>query len=217
MVNGGGTIDDSGLFTADDITGTFDNTIEVETTQGEITRGDTASVTIGAGINATVILEGGLRTEEGMDIPLTMKFYDKSTVLNFTNILTEPPLYTFTRDSGHIVIINNNIDTKVVTFTVKGLPTGTFNITLVSPHTLIHLKNGVVLGLESVSLNMGALLEGNPDNSVQIAGSDFSLLLNDYLATPASGDWNGGRCDFDRSGEVTSLDFALLCRNYIKT
>ena len=66
-------------------------------------------------------------------------------------------------------------------------------------------------------MEMGTLQEGNANDDVQIAGADFSMLLNDYLEVPGSDEWNNGRCDFDRNGQVTSIDFSLLADNYNQT
>lgn len=108
-----------------------------------------------------------------MDVPLAMKFYDQSTTIDSTNVLSATPLYNFTRDTGYITITDTSVDTKTVTFAVKGLPVGTFNVTLVSPHTLINLRNGVAVVQEGASIDMGTLIEGNPDDRCPDSGCRF--------------------------------------------
>lgn len=44
--NDGGTVDETGLFTAGIVPGTYENTVEVEATQGDVTRSATANVTV---------------------------------------------------------------------------------------------------------------------------------------------------------------------------
>ena len=44
--NGGGTIDENGLFTAGTTSGTYEETVKAETTEGDITRSGTANVTV---------------------------------------------------------------------------------------------------------------------------------------------------------------------------
>ena len=100
---------------------------------------------------------------------------------------------------------------------VVGLPVGNFNITACTCHCLVNLMNGVQIASEGTSIDMGTLLTGNADDDNIIAGADFSILLDDYLQIPGGDDWNDGRCDFDRNGQVTSIDFSLLADNYNKT
>ena len=158
-----------------------------------------------------------MRPTAGYDVPLTLKLYDQATTLTINNILTETPLYTFTKSDGAIIITNTNTSTKTITLQVTGLSVGTFNITLFTPHALINLRNGQAIAASGTSFDMGTLLEGNADDSEQITGADFSLLLNDYLQIDSGDEWHGGRCDFDYSGQVTSVDFSLLIANYNET
>jgi hypothetical protein len=38
--------------------------------------------------------------------------------------------------------------------------------------------------------------------------------LSDYIAMVGDLNWNNGRCDFDRDGQVTAIDFSALIKNY---
>ena len=216
----------NGLFTAGSTAGTFVDTVQAEASQNGITRQGTATVIIGATMTVSVKLQGGLRPypePNGYDIPLTIKLYDSATQLDIHNILGEEgppavpaaePYRTFSTTAGEITITDTIKSTKTVTFEVAGLPVGTFNITLFTPHALITLLNGQAIAAQGTSINMGELLEGNADDSVQITGADFTSLLNDYLQMDGDDNWWGGRCDFDRDGQVTSIDFSLLSMNY---
>ena len=55
------------------------------------------------------------------------------------------------------------------------------------------------------------------DNNEIISVGDFTSILNDYLAVEGSFNWNGGRCDFDRHGQVESVNYSLFAINYGKT
>ncbi len=174
-------------------------------------------------LTGTVILQGGLRPDpEGFQIPLTLKLYHPSTVLDIHTILGEEgpfvaaavPMYTYTGTgtSGDITITQIVEATDTITFEVE-VPSGPYRITLVTPHSLISLEDVVLTSLTS-SVNMGTLLEGNTNDDVQITGGDFSLLINDYLQVSSGTEWHDGRCDFDGDGQVTSIDFSLLSMNY---
>ncbi|MFC1861190.1 PKD domain-containing protein [Chloroflexota bacterium] len=56
VVNGGGTIDGNGLFTAGGARGTFLSTVQVEVSDNGTTKQDTATVAIGAAMTGTVEL-----------------------------------------------------------------------------------------------------------------------------------------------------------------
>ena len=177
-------------------------------------------------MTVSVKLQGGLRPypePNGYDIPLTIKLYDSATQLDIHNILGEvgppevpaaEPYRTLSTTAGEITITDTVKSTKTITFEVAGLPVGTFNVTLSTPHALITLNNEATITAQGTSINMGTLLDGNADDDVQITGSDFSLLLNDYLQIAGGDEWHGGRCDFDCDGLVTSVDFSLLSINY---
>ncbi|MFC2071875.1 beta strand repeat-containing protein [Chloroflexota bacterium] len=165
-------------------------------------------------ITGRITLQGGQRPLSGLDVPLTIKLYDSATVLTYDNVLTEVPLYTFSTASD-ITIAATDYTSKTIIFETSIVPPGTYNIVISSPHQLINLRNGVTIGATLVE--MGTLLEGNANDDVQITGADFCMLLYDYLQVSGGDDWHNGRCDFDRNGQVTALDFSLLVANYAKT
>ena len=202
----------SGVATFDDLTYTNTGTITVTASSGSLTQSVCGSIQVVPGPLFTAKLQGGLRPTEGYDVPLTLKLYETGTTLNYLNVLTEIPDHTASTANGDITIIDTNTATKTIIFQVTGLSTGTYNIGLYSPHCLINLAEAVTVG--ETLLDMGMLLEGNANDDVQIAGADFSMLLNDYLETPDGDEWNNGRCDFDRNEQVTSVDFSAIAQNY---
>ena len=176
-------------------------------------------------LTVTVELQGGLRPDPaGFQVPLTLKLYDPATVLDIHTVLGEtgPPLvpaavpiytYTGTGTGGDITISDINPGgNKHIDFTVD-VPSGAYKITLVTPHSLITLREAV-LTAPTDTIDLGVLLEGNGDDSVQITGADFTSLLNDYAQMDGDDNWWGGRSDYDRDGQVTSIDFSLLSMNY---
>ena len=166
-------------------------------------------------ITGYVTLQGGERPLAGLSVPLTLKLYAAGTNLTYANIATEEPLYTFSTTGETLEITETDFTTKTITFESTSVAAGTYTITLSSEHCLSNLKESVVAG--SSLINMGTLFEGNANDDVQIAGADFSMLLNDYLETSGGDNWNSGRCDFDRTGQVTSIDYSLMAENYNET
>ncbi|MFH1087502.1 MAG: cohesin domain-containing protein [Chloroflexota bacterium] len=174
---------------------------------------DRASTTL----DGELVLQGGLRPYAGHDVPLTLKIYNAATQLDYNNILTEKALFVYTKPNpdGGLEITGINQQAHTDSFRLPWAPVGTYQMTLVSPHTLVNLRKNVVMDQATpAGVNMGTLLEGNADDGVQVYGEDFSMLLNDYLQTPGGPKWNVGRCDFDRDGQVRVLDFTLLTMNY---
>jgi hypothetical protein len=165
-------------------------------------------------ITGTATLQGDNRPPEGLNVPLTLRVYTSDTTLNISNILTEQPAYEFSTASQTVTITQTDSVNKTITFeTASGILPGTYHISLSTPHCLINLKNNVAIGL-GTSVDMGTLLSGNTEDSVQIDAADFTLMLNDYLMMEGGAKWNNGRCDFDRDGQVTSIDFSAMAKNY---
>lgn len=185
-------------------------------------------VVIGDGtVIFTAKLQGGQRPApvgadlKGYNIPLTLKAFPTSKTLDSSNILTEPAQYTLSTAGGQITITGVTTGTKTITCRVTGLPVGTYHLSLCTPHCLINLRQNYTI-VPGTAIDMGTLLEGNSDyditpvtsNQTQIFGSDFNMLLSDYLQMPGGDKWNNGRSDFDRNGQVNSVDFSVLVLNY---
>jgi len=215
VINDGGNIDASGLFTAGGTRGTFSNTAQAEASFGGSTKQDTASVLVGADLTMTATLQGDGRPEAGMDVPLTLKLYDQP--VTFINITTLSPIETFTSASGDIVITDKNTGTKVITCIAGGLPTGTYNLTLYTPHCLVNYRADVAIASTGTTVNMGELLEGDAvditSGSTSVDITDFATFAGAYEASPSSGNWNTAS-DFDRDEYIGIVDFSMLYTNY---
>jgi hypothetical protein len=146
----------------------------------------------------TVNLQGGSRSDNGWIIPLTVKFFTPGA-----DVLNEIPLYTFdltTTKSGSVAFAS-----------CTGITPGDYDITVVSPHTLMNVKRDVAVALPEVQIYLGTLLEGDANNDGRINAQDFSLLSASYLQASIN-----PMADFDQNGVVNALDFALLSANYLK-
>ena len=157
-------------------------------------------------VNISVILQGGGRPDAGWAVPLTLKFFDNSTGV------PGAILYTF--------VENTTKSGSTAVAIVGGIPSGTYDISVVSPHCLTNKKAGVVIATPSTAVNLGTLLEGDSNstalsaNTINIA--DFGILASAY-GKNAGEDGYDAQADFDRNGIVNIADFGLLAANYGKS
>ncbi|MFH1775449.1 MAG: C1 family peptidase [Chloroflexota bacterium] len=217
IINGGGTIDGNGLFTAGGSRGTFSSTVQAEATQDVTTKQGTATVIVGAKMTVTATLQGDTRPDTGMIVPATLKLYDQP--VSGANLLTLSPVETFTTADANTSLTDYNDTTKVITLTVGGLPTGTYNVTLYTPHCLVNLKDGVSIA-HGTPLDMGTLKEGDArditESSMAIDSTDFTRFSLSYELAEGHVDYNP-LADFNRDGTVDIGDFSLLYTNYGET
>ncbi|MBI2305296.1 MAG: peptidoglycan DD-metalloendopeptidase family protein [Chloroflexi bacterium] len=161
-----------------------------------------------------VTLDGSLRPITGWVIPLSVTLGGNPSV---AYVVT-------TTDNG--------------AFTIPGIISSTYTVTIVGPHNLINRKRDLVVAPPTVTVNMGTLSEGNVNMDNQVNISDFGILVKHYLTSgdpygcrPEFLDWiaAGGtpwiktvrtyNCwtDFDWSGQTNIGDFGLLAKNYLRT
>ncbi|MDO8491893.1 MAG: dockerin type I domain-containing protein, partial [Dehalococcoidia bacterium] len=206
--NAGSIIAGTGVFTAtSNIANVADYANVIVATSGAIT--GTASVNVVGGIiDGTVTLQGGSRPASKRIVNVTVKTFATGT--SNTNLRAGTgALATFTAttvDTG-----SNN-----VTFQIVGLVPGSYDITIDSAHTLMNVKKNVVITGGNNAVNFGTLLEGDCDDSGQVAAVDFSILASSYLKSTGQTGYDA-RADFDGTGQVNSLDFSLLAANYLKS
>lgn len=169
-------------------------------------------------------LQGTRPYPSGYQVPLTIRVYDSGLTLNYSNILTASYLYEYTSENGDIEITDIDEETKTIYFTVDWTcEDGTYHIALLDPHvphsppyahSLINLMNDVTIDPSQSEIDMGELVEGNPNADVIINGGDYNIVINDYLSTPGGGNWNDGRSDFNHTNQVTSMDLSFVVYNY---
>ncbi|MFC2019924.1 hypothetical protein ACFLU4_08305 [Chloroflexota bacterium] len=111
---------------------------------------------------------------------------------------------------------DKNDTTKVITLAVGGLPTGSYNITLYSPHNLVNLKDGVNIA-HDITLDMGILKEGDAkditEDSKKIDITDFTRFCAAYETIPGFDNWST-LADFNCNNQVEITDFSLFYTNY---
>ncbi len=152
-----------------------------------------ASLTTGATVEISVVLEGPGRPDGGWVIPLNVKFCTPGT---------SDVIYSFNQTTvkvGSTAVAN-----------VTGIAPGVYDIYVSSNHTLANVRYDVTISKPSTSVDMGTLLEGNANNDVQVTLADFNILKSVFFSTDPV-------ADFDRSGQVTLADFNLLKANFFKS
>jgi hypothetical protein len=93
---------------------------------------------------------------------------------------------------------------------------GTYDITVVSEHTLMNVKRNLLISTPSTAVDMGTLLEGNANDDDSIVNiSAFGILAVSYMKMDGEPGYDA-RADFDRNGIITISDFGLLAVNYMK-
>jgi hypothetical protein len=153
-------------------------------------------------VDISVVLQGGSsRPPEGWEVPITIEFFSPGA-----NVMTGTPVARFdvtTTKSGSTAVCQCS-----ALF-------GTYDITVVSEHTLLNVKRNVVIFGPSTGVGMGTLLEGNANDDGIINISDFGILAESYMKTEGEPGYDA-RADFDRNGIINITDFGLLADNYMK-
>jgi hypothetical protein len=172
---------------------------------GALTR---ASVQIirSAQVTFGMSLQGGSRPGFGWIVPVTVRLFTPGTT-DFADILSAIPVLT-----------RNLTTTKsgmAATIFARGVPPGTYDISLVSPHCLINVIRGAVITAPEITINSGTLLEGDANEDSKINIQDFGLLAQAYGKMMGNAGYDS-RVDFDRNGMINIADFGLLSMNYGK-
>jgi hypothetical protein len=158
------------------------------------------TVSIQIRVDISIVLEGGSRPDDGWIVPITVSFFDQGAdVLNDTP-LEQLNLMT-TKEGG------------TATCQMAIMP-GSYDITIVSEHTLMNAKRDVVISMPSTTVDMGTLLEGNANDDNIINISDFGILAVAYMTMDGEPGYDA-RADFDRNGIINISDFGLLAVNYM--
>ena len=154
-------------------------------------------------VDISVVLQGGGRPDEGWVVPITIKLFSPDS-----DVLNDTPVYEFnltTAKSGDLAVCE--------TGTI--LPDTSYDITVISEHTLMNVRRAVVISAPSTSVDLCTLLEGNANGDNIIDISDFGILALSFM------EWEGNpgydvRADFDRNGIIDIHDFGLLALNFMK-
>jgi hypothetical protein len=125
--------------------------------------------------------------------------------------LAQPITFTFRPAAGSNIVQTQTLGSNG-SFSISGIPTGTYTIAIKGPKWLQQdLTSAVVSG--NVSGLSASLLPGdiNGDNVVNI--EDFNLLAAAFGSDPSSANWNTD-ADLNCDGVVDIIDFSLLAENY---
>lgn len=98
-------------------------------------------------------------------------------------------------------------------FTIGGVPTGTFDLTIKGLHTLRNLVPNVVIGEGTTAVHGGMLAEGDANNDNIVNALDLSV----YAGAAGTSSGEAGfdrRADFNNDGTVDTDDFSLLMAHF---
>jgi len=153
-------------------------------------------------------------------VPLTVELFTPgSQVVSIPGgAAKDTPAATYTTttvDAGIPVEQGGTTIAYTVTFEIEDVPLGTYDITVVSPHTLVNVRLGADITSSPATIDMGTLLEGNCNDSYQIDGTDFSILaVSFFKGVGQEAEGYDPTADFDKSDFVDGSDFSLLAANF---
>jgi hypothetical protein len=157
----------------------------------------------GATVEISVTLMGNRTVESQCIIPVTIKFFTPGA-----DVISDIPLYSI--DTTTVMT-----GTSAANATVIGIAPGTYDITIVSEHTLTNVKKNVVISSPYTPVNLGTLLEGDANSSGKVDILDVSTLIPAYGKSSGDPGYNP-MADFDRNGKVDILDVSTLIPAYGK-
>lgn len=152
-------------------------------------------------VEMSMVLEGGARPDAGWVVPVTAKIFTPGA-----DVMVDTPVAEFnltTAKSGGRAVCQCE------------LPSGTYDVTIVSEHTLTNVRRDVIISSSSTSIDMGTLIEADANNDGIINISDFGILAVAFGKVEGESGYDY-RADFDRSGIINISDFGLLAVNYAK-
>jgi hypothetical protein len=152
-------------------------------------------------VDIVSVLQGSSRPDAGWIVPLTVNFFSPGA-----DVMTADPLYSFE------VTTSKSGNTATAQLAVNP---GLYDISLVTPHSLVNVKRGVSVASTSTIVALGTLLEGNANDDNKVNIQDFGLLAKTYGRSNNDAGFDA-RADFDRNNKINITDFGLLAANYGK-
>jgi hypothetical protein len=158
----------------------------------------------GAVVDISNVLQGNNRPDPaGWEVPVTVKFFAPRA-----NVLVDTPIYEFNRTtskSGSNVVCQ-----------VTGVSDSTYDVTVVSEHTLLNVKRDVAITSPTTSVDMGTLLEGNANDDEHVDMFDLSDLAASWLQSKGDAAYDAS-ADFDHNENVNFYDIVLMAVNWLKS
>ena len=155
-------------------------------------------------VDIWVVLQGSSRLDpEGWEVPITVKFFSPGA-----DVLNDTPIEEFS--------LTTTKSNSVATCQCTGVTPGTYDITVVSEHTLMNVREDVAIFAPSTAVDMCALIEGDANNNGTINIQDFGILSVSFMKSEGQ-DGYDARADFDCNGIINIADFGLLSVNFMKT
>ncbi len=158
----------------------------------------------GAVVDIAMVLQGNNRPDPaGWEVPVTVQFFTPGA-----NVLVDSPVYEFNRTTSKS---GGNAVCQIM-----GVLDGTYDVTVVSEHTLLNVKRNVSITSPTVSVDMGTLFEGNANDDEDVDMFDLLDLTASWLQYEGDAAYDAG-ADFDRNKNVDFYDFALMAVNWRKS
>lgn len=161
-----------------------------------------------ASLSATITLQGAQRPNpDGWEgnapsnaVPVTFRFFDEdSDVLDPNNATATYICQSMEKAQGD----------SFGTCNIPDVATGTFDITVMGPHTLTNVLRGVVITNGENTLNIGTLVDGDADENGSVNILDVGLLIGSWLQGCGDAGYNSNT-DFDNNCSVNLLDVGIF-------
>ncbi|OHB61359.1 MAG: hypothetical protein A2Y12_16425 [Planctomycetes bacterium GWF2_42_9] len=157
----------------------------------------------GAAVDISVGLEGSVRpAPDGWRIPLHIGFFKAGA-----DVSKDSTLY--------YCLLTTDKDGDNAVCQVPGIGEGTYDITMVSEHTLLNVKRNVIITESNTAVDMGVLSEGNADGDWENDFIDFTILASAWQEHKGEASYDS-RADFDRNNAVDICDLSLLCLHWLE-
>jgi hypothetical protein len=156
-------------------------------------------------VTVSVVLQGAERPDTGWVVPLVIQFFALGA-----NVMADTALYEFNLTTAKSPAEN------VAVCEAESVPSGTYDVTAFSEHTLINVRRAVAISAPATSVHMGTLIEGDSDDDSIVTYRDLAVLSMSWLASEAQVKYDA-RADFDRNGVANMADLSLLAASWLRS
>jgi len=156
-----------------------------------------------ADVEVAVGLQGSRTVEAQCIMPVTVKFFTPGA-----DVMADVPVYSQT-------VTTSKTGANLAGATVTGVEPGTYDVSIISEHTLTNVKTNVTVAAPTTAVDMGTFSEGDANGDGEVTFLDISTLVPSYSKSEGDPGFNP-LVDFDRSGNVDFLDVSVFVPNYQK-